>query len=87
MEECDKTSQRASKALRFGLDEIQPGQELTNADRIVYEYNDLIAIVEMLCESEAINRYRVGDREAIDAKKAKINKYLLYSASLGILKP
>lgn len=33
-EECCEVGQRVSKALRFGLDEVQPGQDLSNAERI-----------------------------------------------------
>ncbi len=47
-EECNETAQRASKAIRFGLDEVQEGQPHNNADRIVYEFNDLVAVTEML---------------------------------------
>lgn len=81
MEECAETSQRASKAIRFTLPEVQPDQELTNAERIVYEFNDILAVMELLFESGAINK--VVDQGAIDIKKAKIKKYLEYSQSLG----
>jgi hypothetical protein len=49
-EECAETAQRVSKAIRFTLDEIQPNQEedLTNAERIVYEFNDIVAVMEVL---------------------------------------
>ncbi len=47
-EECVETAQRVSKAIRFTLEEIQPEQELTNAQRIVYEFNDIVAVMEVL---------------------------------------
>jgi hypothetical protein len=50
-EECAEVSQRASKALRFGLQEVQSGQEQTNAERIAQEFQDLLAIIEMLEEA------------------------------------
>jgi hypothetical protein len=31
-EEAVEVAQRATKVLRFGIDEVQPGQSLTNAD-------------------------------------------------------
>ncbi|RDT14077.1 hypothetical protein, partial [Escherichia coli] len=40
-EECNEIAVRASKAIRFGLDEIQPGQSLTNAQRLALELDDL----------------------------------------------
>ena len=33
-EECDEVGQRVTKALRFGLSEVQHGQPLNNGDRI-----------------------------------------------------
>ena len=38
-EECAEVIQRVCKAQRFGLREVQPGQEMTNADRILYEFD------------------------------------------------
>lgn len=83
VEECVETSQRATKALRFTLDEVQPGQEMTNAERLVYEFNDIVAIMEMLYDEELIPK--VYDNEAIAAKKEKVEKFLKYSQQLGTL--
>ncbi len=80
-EECAETAQRADKALRFSMEEIQPEQTLSNAERIVYEFNDIYSVMELLLEAGMINR--IIDREAIDLKKEKIKKYLEYSKSLG----
>jgi len=82
-EECAEVSQRASKAARFGLGEIQTDQPLTNAERIVLEINDLYAVIELLVDSELIPL--PGETAALDAKKAKIQKFLLYSEQLGTL--
>lgn len=38
--ECNEVAQRVSKALRFGLREVEPGQEQNNLARIIYEFND-----------------------------------------------
>ncbi len=80
-EECVETAQRVSKALRFTLEEIQPEQELTNAQRIVYEFNDILAVMEILQDEGVFDK--VIDREAIDKKKIKVAKYLAYSAQVG----
>ncbi len=82
-EECHETGQRACKALNFTLEEIQPGQNLTNAERIVYEFNDIVAVMEMLYEEGHIKK--VIDPEAIALKKIKVEKWLEYSKKIGTL--
>lgn len=81
-EECAEVAQRCSKALRFGLDEVQPGQPLTNEARIWQEMCDLIAVSEMLM---AITGSGGINRAAADAKKAKVEKFLEYSRECGTL--
>lgn len=76
-EECVEVAHRVSKAMRFGLDEIEPGQALTNADRIVQEWQESLAMVEML-EEEGVLR-RPTDVHAIERKKAKVAAFLEYS--------
>lgn len=82
-EECNETAQRVSKAIRFTLDEVQDGQDLTNAQRIVYEFNDIVAVMEILKEDGIFDK--VIDTDAINKKKEKIKKYLNYSISLGTI--
>jgi hypothetical protein len=78
MEECDELSQRLSKALRFGLNQIQPGQLDSNRGRIVAEMNDLLAALDML------GLYQ-PNREQMDAKKAKVERFLAFSVECGTL--
>jgi hypothetical protein len=47
---CMKMAQRASKAARFGLQEVQPGQPYSNAERIVQQYRALLSLVELMDE-------------------------------------
>ena len=83
-EECAEVAQRATKALRFGLGETQPGQPLTNAQRLHYELCDLLAVTDLLVEAVAIEGFESAEvRDAIGAKKAKIARYAKYSLSLG----
>lgn len=82
-EECAEVAQRISKALRFGLEEVQPGQELTNAERISQELSDLHAVAEMLCEEGV--ELLTWPYEALDAKQAKVERFLLHSADNGTL--
>ena len=55
MEECAEVSQRASKALRFGLTDPagkEPDQPYTNKDRLLMEINDLYAVIDMTFDKE-----------------------------------
>lgn len=76
MEECVEVAQRLSKALRFGLTEIQPEQLATNSERIRYEYTDLVAVLDML-------GVKVGSREQIALKQTKVEYFLAYSERCG----
>lgn len=76
-EECAEVAQRASKALRFGLGEIQPGQALTNLERIEEELGDLIAVARMLGLAPS-------ERTLAD-KPAKVERFLDYSERCGKL--
>lgn len=82
-EECAEVAQRASKAARFGLGEVQPGQDLTNARRIVQELDDLLATVVMLEDEGCLPSS--GGEEASLAKRAKVEEFLRYSAECGTL--
>lgn len=74
---------RASKAARFGLEEVQPGQGQTNAERIVAEINELLGVAELLEEAGALRG--VGDREAVEAKKTKVRSFMGYAEDCGAL--
>lgn len=83
MEECTEVAQRASKALRFGLSEVQPGQELTNAQRVMVEYADLVAVIHMLQDKGAM--LPGLDFHMVMAKKEKVTHFLEYSRKQGTL--
>lgn len=82
-EECAEVAQRCSKALRFGLNEVQRDQPDNNQKRILQELNDLIAVVEMLFDCPIED---VINRSEVVAKKEKVEKYLRYSGEVGTLK-
>lgn len=85
-EECNEVGQRVSKALRFGLTEVQRGQPLNNAERIVDELNDLFAVIAILIEEGILPDFLDGSGEALtDAKRAKINRYMEIARSTGAL--
>lgn len=81
-EECCEIAQRATKALRFGIDEVQPGQNLPNAERIMVEFDDLLAAIYML-QARALLPNSVNRR--IHDKQQKIEKYFAYSREQGTL--
>lgn len=95
-EECAETAQRISKALRFGLDQVQEDaddqpqenpERLTNRERIRREFLDLVAAMEMLGFDDFIE----SDSQDPDviarmkAKKAKVERYLERSRRTGAL--
>lgn len=84
-EECAELSKEVSKALRFGLNDSEPGKQETNAQRIVSEFNDLVAVFRMLTENNIFNPDELLNDKSINAKKAKVEKYLKYSKSVGTL--
>lgn len=76
-EECAEVAQRASKAIRFGLLEVQAGQAENNRRRIEIELADLMATADML-------GLKVRDEDKA-AKREKILEYMALSRSLGEL--
>ena len=86
MEECNEVSQRCSKAIRFGLHEKQVEQEETNAERIVYELQDLVAVANMIYTGQGNETlYTSLDEDMFHLKERKVEKYLDYSKTLGIM--
>lgn len=82
-EECNEVAQRISKALRFSLEEIQPGQELTNAQRIQEEFHDLFAMFQML-HREGLLDATISNERCMK-KIAQVEKFLKYSKFNGTL--
>ncbi len=80
-EECDEVGQRAMKALRFSLAEVQPGQPLSNAERISEEYADLVAVFT-ICVQEGL---LPAPKLDVLAKRAKIEKFMAISRKQGVL--
>jgi hypothetical protein len=83
-EECDEVGQRVTKALRFGLSEVQPGQPLNNGDRILEEVHDLLSVLAIL-QREGVLPSPPLFPDTIAAKLAKIEKFMAISREQGIL--
>ena len=79
-EECNEVAQRATKALRFSLEEIEPGQEHTNRERLFQEFGDLIAVLRMLFPEDFDH---IPFTEWQKNKQEKVERYLEYSEFLG----
>lgn len=84
-EECKEVGMVASKAMQFGLDSNDNGNlTLTNKEHLFQEVNDLLATIELLNEECGLGF--TPNRQAIEAKKVKINKYKEISKKLGFTK-
>ncbi len=84
-EEGSEVAQRASKVVRFGLTEVQPGQTLDNRARLLGEFADLCGALELALPGSDIQEMVMILRPDIDAKKVKIEKFLDYSKEQGTL--
>lgn len=82
-EECLEIAKEISKGLRFGLEDHHPTQTGTNAQKINHEFNDLVAVMEMLRDDGHLSVDI--DRELVETKKERVEKYLLYSQDKGTL--
>lgn len=85
-EEAGEVAQETSKCLRFGPEEIFPEIGISNADRIILEFNDLLAMMELL-EAEGIFKGPLRREDLIAAKKLKFEKNLKYSQECGRYQP
>jgi hypothetical protein len=65
---------RASKALRFGLDEVQSGQPFSNAERLGHEAGDVIEMVEHLIARGLILREDIEHGRASKRRKLMIGQ-------------
>jgi len=82
-EECGELAVRASKINRFGLSDRLSG--VSNQDRLIEEFNDLLAVAELLNAEFDLNLFR--DYRMVDKKKAKVLKYMQYAKDQGTLNP
>ena len=70
-EEAIEIATAIDKSLRFGLNNLVPNETYDNKTHIVKEFNDLVAILEMLVD-QGVLLTGFNDREHIAAKKAKV---------------
>ena len=73
-EECAEVIQAISKISRFGIDNLKPGKPKTNREHLEEELGDLLAMVDILENMDAINMTNVNL-----ARRAKIEKLKIWS--------
>lgn len=74
IEECAEVIQRATKMKRFGVAEIQPGQDFSNLERLSQELGDLQAVVERAAQTGLVDIGVIED--SVPAKHKKLDKFL-----------
>lgn len=74
IEECSEVIQRATKLLRFGAKEIQPGQPLTNSERLSLEIGDLNTMIDECKELGLVHPEYVLEGEV--RKQDQLKKFL-----------
>lgn len=84
-EECAEVSQRAAKAIRFGLNETQNGQDKTNLERLKDELLDLMTAVVFFTNETQIELISVDFENKINDRIERIKKYMNYSREIGEL--
>lgn len=87
--DCMGVALRVTKALHFGLDEVQPGQPFNNYARLMVEVYDMMGSLSLL-QDEGILKVETDQlsEDAIEVKKIKILKYLDYADKhCGTLSP
>jgi len=83
-EEAAELIQELSKCLRFGPYEIYEKDCRTNAVRVIDEFNDLLALLEMLVD-EGILPCNLIRGSNIKMKKNKVKHYMEYAVKCGTL--
>lgn len=83
-EECSEVAQRCTKGIRFGLGDIQNGQDQDNNQRLRLEMAGLVAAYNELIRHD--NTFWPTEIE-IDQARVKQEKYRLFSEELGMLTP
>lgn len=74
IEECAEVIQRATKALRFGQDEVQPGQPWSNNCRTSQEIGDLYATINLATRHGIVSPGCIAD--AMERKARKLAIYM-----------
>jgi hypothetical protein len=74
IEECAEVQQAATKLLRFGRDDVEPGKDKTNGFRLGMEIGDLYVMIEMALKAGIIRDTTII--EGSYRKRERIAKYM-----------
>jgi hypothetical protein len=83
IEECAEISKVATKALRFGMNSIQPSSGETNRKLLKEEHKDYMATLMLLQDETGVFFSMTNDE--IRERKARIEEYFKVSQNLGIM--
>ena len=83
-EECNEVGQRVAKLLRFGRDEVQPGQPFNNSQRLGFEIGDIFAMVAMARDLGLVDQASID--HGIWRKPQQLAKFM-QTSPLGIEPP
>ena len=83
-EEGGELAQAFSKANRFGMDSVHPRTNETARQMIVKEFNDLLAVIELLKDRDVVLE-GIGDPVAVGEAKKKIVEAMEVSHEAGLL--
>lgn len=84
IEECVEVAKKLSKILRFGPNDIEPGQLFTARERAQQEIYDLLAALDDLDKKGIVP---IPPNElAVRTKQLKVQRMLEYSRDVGRLK-
>lgn len=86
-EECSETAQRATKALRFGPEESPHESVPNNMELIVHEFNDIVAIMEMIRDEGFLPAGEIISPLHIELKKERVENMLIHSKECRRLCP
>lgn len=88
MEECSEMQQALAKGIRFGFLDHHPDRpEMTNADEVLMEYYQLVAVMEELQALKVLPK--ITEEEIRDIKcnkREKMERFMTYSREKGHLK-
>jgi hypothetical protein len=82
-EEAAEVAKEAIKAARFGIDDAHPRTGETNRQRLTAEFNDLVAVMEMVKSDLGLKDLYHGP--AIATKQARVQTYMEYSKERGMV--
>lgn len=74
IEECAEVQQRATKMLRFGVNEVQPGQPDNNSRRLALEVGDLMYMMGRVFMADLISAADVAEGQR--RKQTQLAKYM-----------